>query len=35
MINIGLGNGLVPTDTKPLPQPILTMIADILLCHMS
>ena len=23
-INIGSGNGLLPDDTKPLPEPILT-----------
>ena len=23
-VNIGSGNGLVPDDTKPLPEPVLT-----------
>ena len=25
-VNIGLGNGLVPSGTKPLPEPMLTQI---------
>ena len=24
LVNLGLGNGLVPSDNKPLPGPILT-----------
>ena len=24
LVNIGLGNGLLPDGTKPLPQPMLT-----------
>ena len=25
-VNIGSGNGLVPDGTKPLPEPILTLV---------
>ena len=25
-VNIGLGNGLVPSDNKPLPEPMLTQM---------
>ena len=25
-VNIGLGNGLVPSGNKPLPEPMLTQI---------
>ena len=27
LVNIGYGNGLMPTGTKPLPEPILTLIS--------
>ena len=27
-VNIGLGNGLVPNGTKPLPEPMLIQIYD-------
>ena len=26
LVNIGLGNGLVPSGNKPLPEPMLTQI---------
>ena len=32
-VNIGLGNGLVPSGTKPLPEPMLTPIYVTMLCH--
>ena len=31
LVNIGSGNGLVPSGSKPLPEPILTQIC----CHMA
>ena len=32
LVNIGSGNGLVPEGTKPLPEPMLIIINDILYC---
>ena len=32
-VNIGLGYGLVPLGTKPLPQPVLTNICDAIRPH--
>ena len=32
-VNTGLGNGLVPSDNKPLPRPVLTKISDAIRCH--
>ena len=32
-VNIGSGNGLVPSGTKPLPEPLLTKISDTIWCH--
>ena len=28
LVNIGSDNGLVPSGTKPLPEPVLTKISD-------
>ena len=30
---IGSGNGLVPSDNKPLPEPMLTKICGAIWCH--
>ena len=32
-INIGSGNGLVPSGNKPLPEPMLTQISVAIWCH--
>ena len=32
-VNIGSGNGLVPSGTKPLPEPMLTQISVAIWCH--
>ena len=32
-VNIGSGNGLVPSGNKPLPEPMLTQIAVAIWCH--
>ena len=32
-VNIGSGNGLVPSGTKPLPEPMLTQIYVAIWCH--
>ena len=32
-VNIGSGNGLVPTGNKPLPDPMLTKILDAIRPH--
>ena len=32
-INIGSGNGLVPSGTKPFPQSMMTQIYVIIWCH--
>ena len=32
-VNTGLGNGLVPSDNKPLPGPVLTKISDAIRCR--
>ena len=32
-VNIGSGNGLVPSGTKPLPEPMLTKTYDTKCCH--
>ena len=32
-VSIGLGNGLVPSGNKPLPEQVLTKNPDALLCH--
>ena len=33
LINIASGNGLVPSGTKPLPEPVLTQIYVNIWCH--
>ena len=33
VVNIGLGNGLVPSGNKPLPEPVLTKIFNVILCQ--
>ena len=33
LVNIGLGNGLVPSGTKPLPEPVLIKIVDAMWRH--
>ena len=32
-VNSGLGNGLVPSGNKPLPEPMLTQISVAIWCH--
>ena len=32
-VNIGSGNGLVPSGNKPLPEPVLTKISKASWCH--
>ena len=32
-VNIGSGNGLVPSGNKPLPEPMLTQIYVAIWCH--
>ena len=32
-VNIGSGNGLVPSGNKPLPEPMLTQISVTIRCH--
>ena len=32
-VNIGPGNGLVPSGKKPLPEPMLTKFYYIIWCH--
>ena len=32
-VNIGSGNGLVPSGNKPLPEPMLTQISVDIWCH--
>ena len=33
LVNIGLGNGLVPWGNKPLPEPMLTNLFDVIWCQ--
>ena len=33
IVNIGLGNGMVPSGTKPLPEPMLTQSYDAIWHH--
>ena len=33
LVNIGLGNGLLPSGRKPLPDPVLTQISESVWCH--
>ena len=33
LVNIGSGNGLVPSGNKPLPEPMLTQIYVVTWCH--
>ena len=33
LVNIGSGNGLVPSGNKPLPEPVLTKISDVIWRH--
>ena len=32
-VNIGLGNGLVPSGNKPLPEPMFTQVYVAIWCH--
>ena len=32
-VNIGSGNGLVPTDNKQLPEPVLAKISNVIWGH--
>ena len=32
-VNIGSGDGLVPSGNKPLPEPMLTQISVAIWCH--
>ena len=33
IVNTYSGNGLMPSGTKPLPEPMLTQIYDTIWCH--